>query len=288
MVIVGPTASGKTRLSVQLAKKFNGEIVSADSRQIYKSLDIGSGKDKHLYKNVPVHLLDIASPKRTFTVSQFQKQAFKTIDKIHERNRLPILCGGSGLYIKAVTEGLNFPVSKPDLKLRRKLAKKSLAQLLALLKKKDFKTYSNIDKHNRRRIERALEILIHTKRPLAPTATPPPYRMLILGLKTDKDKLKRNISKRLIERLDNGLIAEVKNLKKSLSDKRLNSLGLEYAWVNKYLNKQINRPQLVSGLSKAIIDFAKRQITWFNKNKQIIWMDGTDTATELVSDLVSK
>lgn len=278
LVIIGPTASGKTALAVKLARRFNGEIISADSRQIYRGLDIGSGKDIHLYTYTPKHLLDVVAPQKTFTVSQYQCLATKAIKNIHSRGRLPILCGGSGLYIDAITKGLNFPHSKPDLKLRRTLAKKTLPQLLLQLKKLDSSAYQKIDKHNRRRVERALEILQHTKKPLSEsrTATPPPYRILMIGIKVDRDELKKKITKRLQQRLDAGLIQEVKKLKKTLSDRRLNSLGLEYTWVNRFLNRQISKQELILGLSQAIANFAKRQMTWFKRDKKIKWINNNE------------
>lgn len=284
LVIVGPTASGKTALAVKLAKMFNGEIISADSRQVYKGLDIGSGKDKHLYTYTPIHLLDVISPQGVFTVSQYQRLATKAIKDIHNRGRLPILCGGSGLYINAITMGLKFPASKPDLKLRRALAKKSLPQLLTQLKRLDRKAYQKIDQHNRRRVERALEILLHTKKPLSESraVTPPPYRILMIGIKVDRDELKKKIIKRLEQRLGEGLIQEVKRFKRILSNQRLNSLGLEYAWVNHFLNRQISKQELILGLSGAIANFAKRQMTWFKKDKRIKWVKNLSEAIMLV------
>jgi tRNA dimethylallyltransferase len=275
LVIVGPTASGKTKLAVQLAKKLNGEIVSADSRQVYRGLDIGSGKDRASYGKVPVHMLDVASPKRTFTVSLYQSLATAAIADIVGRGKLPIMVGGSGLYVDSVTKGLVLPQSKPDQKLRKKLASKSLPQLLALLKKLDSDAFDAIDRKNRRRVERAIETLVHTGQPLSASrqSKPVPYQVETIGISVPVDELKRRIIKRLKSRLNKGLVEEVKRLKRQgISDKRLMNLGLEYSWVNRYIIGELSKRELMDGLTHAICQFAKRQMTWFKRDKRIKWI----------------
>lgn len=275
LAIVGPTASGKTRLGVALAQALDGEIVSADSRQVYRGLDIGSGKDRHEYGDVPVHLLDVASPKRVFTVAQYQKLAARAIDGIHRRGKLPILVGGSGLYVDSIIRGLGIPASKPDPKLRRKLATRTLPQLLAQLKRLDLAAYESIDRKNRRRVERALETILHTGKPLAQSRQiePVPYRVAAIGIAVPMDQLKLRIQRRLDDRLAHGLIAEVRNLRKSgISNRRLTNLGLEYAWVARFLGGEISRAELRDGLARAIYQFSRRQMTWFRRNPSIVWI----------------
>ena len=163
VVIVGPNASGKSDLAVKLAKKFNGEVVSADSRQVYKGMDIGTGKiTKEEMQGIPHYLLDVASPKRRFSVAQYQKKAIEAIKKIQKKGKLPILCGGTGFYVQAVVDGLVFPKVKPDWKLRKKLEQKSAKGLYEYLKKLDPERAKTIEKDNKRRLIRAIEIVLKT------------------------------------------------------------------------------------------------------------------------------
>lgn len=274
LAIVGPTASGKTRLAVLLAELLDGEIVSADSRQVYRGLDIGSGKDRHEYGDVPVHLLDVASPSRTFTVAQYQRLATKAIADIHRRGKLPILVGGSGLYVDSIIRGLGIPASKPDAALRRKLAARTLPQLLAQLKRLDPRAYASIDRKNRRRVERAIETVRHTGKPLAESRklNPVPYRVVTVGIAVPLDQLKLRIQRRLKDRLKQGLVAEVRGLRRTISDRRLTSFGLEYAWVTRYLSGELTRSELEIGLARAIYQFSRRQMTWFRRNPNIRWL----------------
>ena len=181
LVIVGPTSSGKTKLAVRLARRFGGEIVSADSRQVYRGMDIGTGKDLGDYGRVPYHLIDVASPKKQFTVAEYQRRAYRAIDDILKRGRLPIVCGGTGLYVTALTEGYVLPQNQKskikNQKLRKKLEKLNLEQLLGKLKTVDPATYRVVDKKNRRRVQRALEIFYLTGRPKSEQTTKqkPPY-----------------------------------------------------------------------------------------------------------------
>ena len=185
IVVLGPTASGKSELAVKLARKFNGEVVSVDSRQVYKGMDIGTGKvTKQEMAGVPHHLLDIASPKTRFNVSQYRKLALKAINKIFKKNKTPILCGGTGFYIQAVIDGILIPAVKPDWRLRDKLEKRGTKELFDLLKKLDPRRAKAIDKKNRRRLIRALEIVIKTKKPVPLLKKDPiPYPVLIIGVK---------------------------------------------------------------------------------------------------------
>ena len=287
IVILGPTASGKTDISIKLAKKFNGEIVSADSRQVYKALNIGSGKvTKKEMKGVPHHLLDVASPKRKFTVAQFQKLALKKIQQIQKRGDIPFLVGGSGFYIQSVVDGLIIPEVKPNWKLREKLERKSKAELFLMLKKLDSKRAESIDKNNPRRLIRAIEIVMATGKPIPKIRrrqTSPDFDILQIGIKKSPSELKKLIKKRLDKRLRIGMIVEVENLHKNgLSWKRLEELGLEYRYVAQYLQKKpsFDTTQDLSAYQEMIDKiqiesehFTKRQMTWFKRDKKIHWVN---------------
>ena len=316
IVILGPTASGKSDLAVKLAlylgskqvkKKFGiegAEIVSADSRQVYKGMDIGTGKiTKKEMQGIPHHLLDVASPKRRFTVIQFVKKAKEAIKKIYKKNKIPIVCGGTAFYIYALTEGLIIPEVKPDWKLRKKLEKLSPENLYQKLKKLDPQRAKTIEKNNKRRLIRALEIVIKTKKPVPKLKRKPEFNCLFIGIKKNKKELKHLIHKRLIKRLKQGMIKEVKKLKKTgLSWKRLEEFGLEYKWISLYLQDKIDYNQMIERLEKDICNFAKRQMTWFKKiaqeqlnseeetkrKKRIHWVKNFNQAKKLVMEFLKK
>ena len=285
IVVLGPTASGKSDLAVKLAKKFNGEIISADSRQVYKGMDIGTGKiTKKEMQGIPHHLLDVVSPKSKFTVAQYRKLTLKAIDKIFKKRKIPILCGGTGFYIQAVIDGIVIPEVKPDWKLRKKLELMTTKALFSKLKKLDQKRAKNIDKKNRRRLIRALEIVMKTKKPVPPLKKQPlPYSILMLGIKKEKNELRESIRKRLLKRLKQGMLEEVKKLHKSgVSWKRLEELGLEYRYVALYLQNKLTYSQMIEKLQKEIEHFSSRQMTWFNKDKRIRWIKKQPEAEKLV------
>lgn len=285
IVILGPTASGKSELAVKLAKKFKGEIVSADSRQVYKGMDIGTGKvTKEEMRGISHYLLDVASPKRRFTVVQYRKLALEAINKIHKKNKVPFLVGGTGFYIQSIVDGIVIPEVRPDWKLRKDLEKKSTQQLFNLLKKLDPKRANIIEQKNRRRLIRALEIIIKTRKPIPPFRKRPlPYPTLIVGIKKSSDELKKLIKRRLLKWLKNGLIAEVKKLKKSsLSWKRLEEFGLEYRYLAKYLQGKLNYQEMMEKLQKEIEHFTKRQMTWFRGDKRINWVENQKEAEKLI------
>ncbi len=290
LVIVGPNASGKSDLAVKLAKKFNGEVVSADSRQVYKGMDVGTGKiTKEKMQGIPHHLLDVASPKRRFSVAQFQKKAIETIKKIQKKGKLPILCGGTGFYIQSVVDGIVIPKVKPDWALRKKLEKKSCEQLYQQLKKLDPQRAKTIDKKNKRRLIRAIEIVLKTKKRIPPLKKKVMFDALIIGIKRDKEELKKRIRKRLLKRLKEGMIEEVKSLHESgVSWKRLEELGLEYRYIAFYLQGKLNYKEMATQLQKAIENYAKRQMTWFKKDKRILWVTTYKEAEKLVKKFLEE
>ncbi len=282
IVILGPTASGKSDLAVKIAKRFNGEIISADSRQVYKRLNIGSGKiTKREMKGIPHYLLDIASPRKTFTVSQYQKLAKAAIKKILKKNKMPIICGGTGFYIDTLIHNYQLPTVPPQPKLRKQLEKKPNKELFQQLKKLDPRRAKNIDRHNKRRLVRALEIILITNKPIPLIGTitrdsankkpiQSPYQILKIGIKKSPEELKKLIAERLKKRLRQGLIKEVENLHNppaggGLSWQRLDNLGLEYRYVSRYLRGLISKKEMIGTLEKEIYRYAKRQMTWFKR-----------------------
>jgi tRNA dimethylallyltransferase len=291
IAVVGPTAVGKTKLGVELAQKFNGEIVSADSRQVYKYLDISTGKDKGDYKKIPYHLLDIAEPNEEFNVTDFQKEAFGAIKEIIKRKKLPIIVGGSPFYVYAITEGWKFPKIKKDLNLRQKLNKKTLAELRQMLWHIDPKAYKTIDIDNPRRLIRAIEVCIlsgqefEKSKPIAK----PKYNFIFLGITFSNEELKNNIHKRLSERIKGGMIDEVKEIiaLKKASHQNLERMGLEPRFISYHLRRKINKKELHELLLKNIYLFAKRQMTWFRKDKRIKWVENTEEAEKKVKRFLS-
>lgn len=277
LVIVGPTASGKSDLAVELARKFNGEIISADSRQVYKGLDIGSGKiTKKEMKGIPHHLLSIASPKSVFTAERFKRLGKAAIKKILAKNKLPIIAGGTGLYIDTLIYDLDFPKVPPDIGLRKRLEKLSTEKLFVKLVKLDKTSAKRIDKHNRRRIIRAIEIVLNTGKPIPQLdilKKSSPYDLIKIGIKISPDKLKENIKRRLEKRLIVGMVREVRNLhKQGLSWKRLDDLGLEYRYISYYLRGLITYEEMKQKILSESYQYAKRQMTWFKRDPNIKWI----------------
>jgi len=278
LVILGPTATGKSGMAVRLAKKFNGEIISADSRQVYKGLDIGSGKitEKEML-GVAHHLLDIANPKRKFSVTDFKEKAEKTIEDILKRSRLPIICGGTGFYIQALVDNLILPEVAPNLSLRKKLEKKTPAELFEILKKLDPKRADLIEKQNPRRLIRAIEIAEEIGEVPEIKKENPRYNPLFIGLDLPDEILKQKIETRLNQRIKIGMIDEAKTLhNQGLSFKRMIELGLEYKFLAKYLKGEIAEKEMVGSLQTEIWHFVKRQRTWFRRDKRINWFEPSD------------
>ncbi|MDP3956489.1 MAG: tRNA (adenosine(37)-N6)-dimethylallyltransferase MiaA [bacterium] len=285
IVILGPTASGKSDLAVKIARflcspkikiKFgiNGaEIISADSRQVYRGLNIGTGKIKSgEMLGIRHHLLDVTSAKKQFTVVDYQKLASRALKEILKRNRAPIICGGTGFYIDALVYDYRLPEVKPDLKLRKKLARLRAATLHAMLMDIDPRRAKTIDPHNPRRLIRALEIVMHLNKPVPESPKKEsPYSVLKLGVTSPWPKLKQQIEMRLKKGINEGLLKEVSILhKRGLSWRRMRELGLEYRYAAEYLTGKIKTKQAFElELAQAIKNYAQRQITWFRKDPTI-------------------
>ena len=275
LVIVGPTASGKSDLAIKLAKKYNAEIISADSRQVYHGMNIGTGKvTKKEQKIIKHHLIDVVSPKKIFTADDFKKLGQKVLIDLASQSKLPIIVGGAGLYIDVLLGRVHIPEITPNPKLRRRLEKLPVEHLFKMLKKLDPQRAKTIESKNKRRLVRALEIVesigkvpsLNTKHKILDTK----YNILWIGLRPDN--LQKKIKIRLEKRLKQGMIKEVKKLHaRGVSWKRLHDLGLEYRWIAKYLRKEINYKDMKEGLLKDIIKYSKRQMTWFKRNKEIKW-----------------
>ena len=274
IVVLGPTSSGKSDLAVQLAKKWGGEVVSADSRQVYIGLNIGTGKvTKREMAGVPHYLLDVASPKRKFSVAKYKRRAEKAIDDILKRGKVPIVCGGTGFYIQAIVDNLTFPEVLPDEKLRARLGKKTTDELFKILKGIDPRRAKEIDAQNPHRLIRAIEIATHLGNvPHLVVGLPNKYKVLEIGIKTDDEKLKKRIYDRLIARLRVGMLAEVKRLhERGLSWKRMEELGLEYRFLSRYLRGKVSKDEMIEQLNTAIWQYARRQKTWFKRDNRIKW-----------------
>jgi tRNA dimethylallyltransferase len=279
LVIVGPTASGKSDLAVELALRFNGEVISADSRQIYKGLDIGSGKiTKKEMCGIPHHLLDVADPKKRFNVSEYKTLGEKALKQIVENKKLPIIVGGTGFYIDAITGRANLPEVPPNKNLREKLEKKTVGELFKILEKKDPQRAKNIDTKNKVRLIRALEIVDALGKVPKRKPAPSPYSFIFIGLQPDKNTLEQKIYHRLLERLP-GMIREAKKLHKDgITYKRMEELGLEYRYLARFLQNKITKEKMVKELFKEIKHYSKRQYTWFKRNKKISWFQPGDEA----------
>lgn len=277
LVVLGPTASGKTRLGVALARHLDGEIISADSRQVFRGMDIGTGKDLAEYGDLPCHLIDILDPGCEFNVFEFQHLFVEAFADITARSRLPVLVGGTGLYLESVLKGYRMVQVPGNPALRSELAGRPLGKLQELLRELNPRLHNTSDLLEHDRLVRAIEIAYyeqgHEPEPL-PEITP-----LIFGIRWEREELRRRITLRLQERLEQGLIEEVDRLhREGVPHERLEFYGLEYRFVSQHLRGALNRNDMFQKLNSAIHDFAKRQETWFRRMERngtvIHWLDG--------------
>lgn len=284
--ITGTNASGKSSLAIELAPKFDAEIVSADSRQVYKGLDLGSGKvTREEMKGVRHHLIDVAEPGEFFSLAHFQHLAYEAIDDIHQRGRRAFLTGGTGLYINAVADGYDLSGAAPDPALRRSVEEKTKEELIDIIKSKSEDALYGLDLNNKRRLERAAEKALSNdiKRPNKPR-----YETLILGVTWPRDELYERIRIRLDARLEEGMIDEVKNLMAcGVSDDFLYRLGLEYRYILMYLRGRFSDyDSFYKKLFMEIRHLAKEQMTWFRKRSDIVWIDMKDDPAGKCSDII--
>ncbi|WP_432822399.1 tRNA (adenosine(37)-N6)-dimethylallyltransferase MiaA [Trichloromonas sp.] len=279
LVILGPTASGKTRLGVAAAGALNGEIISADSRQVYRGMDIGTGKDLAEYGEVPYHLIDIVDPGYEFNVFEFQRRFFDTFADIHSRDRLPVLVGGTGLYLDAVLKGYRLVAVPENPELRRQLAELDNEQLTARLTSLRPQQHNTTDSLERERLVRAIEIAEGETAASAKLPPLPELHPLVFGVQWARTILRQRITARLKERLEQGMIEEVERLHRDgVPFETLEFYGLEYRFVAQFLKGELNRNDMMQKLNSAIHQFAKRQETWFRRMERqgtaIHWLDG--------------
>jgi tRNA dimethylallyltransferase len=285
IVVLGPTASGKSALGIQLAQHFHGEIVSADSRQVYRGLNIGSAKvTKAEQALVPHHLLDVADPRESYSVSQFQHDATIAIDGILARGALPLLVGGSPHYIQAVVDRLDIPAVAPQPMLRAQLEAQPLANLLQQLERLDPQSAHTIDRKNPRRVIRALEVCLVTGKPFSQQRkrTRPLYSALQIGIQWPRAELYERIDQRIDQRMQQGLLLEVQRLlEQGVSYERLEALGLEYRFVSRWLRGEfVSEADMVQRLKFASHDFTRRQLSWFRRDERSIWLEGGERLRE--------
>ncbi|GER87642.1 tRNA (adenosine(37)-N6)-dimethylallyltransferase MiaA [Dictyobacter vulcani] len=278
VVILGPTASGKSALGIALAQEFKGEIVSADSRQVYRGLDIGTAKVTPAERAmVPHHLLDVVEPQEIYSVSQFQQEAIAAIQAILQRGHQPFLVGGSPHYIQTVVDHFDIPTVAPQPELRARLEAQPLEQLLAELAVLDPASAAVIDRKNPRRVIRALEVCLVTGQPFSQQrgTSQPLYRCLLLGINWPRTVLYQRIDSRIDERMQQGLLKEVQDqLASGLTHERLDAFGLEYRFASRWLRGEFaSEAEMVQKLKYASHDFTRRQLSWFRRDKRIIWLD---------------
>jgi tRNA dimethylallyltransferase len=299
ITILGPTASGKTKIGAEVAYRLNGEIISADSRQVYRKMDLGTGKDYQDYKvhgvKIPYHLVNIHEPGYKYNVYEFQKDFLKSYKEILNRKKLPLLVGGTGLYIQAVLDKyqlIHVPVNQP---LREKLEHKSQEELVSLLKSFQMHLHNTTDLLQRKRTIRAIEIADYYWKNPSAYMDFPRINPLVLGIKLDRLVRRKKITTRLQKRLENGLVEEVSNLLKTVSKDDLIFYGLEYKMVTLYLIGELNYEEMIKKLEIAIHQFAKRQMTWFRRMEKsgftIYWIDGEwsmEKKLDYIHDLLSQ
>lgn len=299
LIILGATASGKTKLAIQVADALGGEIISADSRQIFKRMDIGTGKDLAEYsinnKNIPYHLIDILEPGERYHVDAFKKDFYNAFEKITSSGNLPILCGGTGMYIHSILQNQPYTAVPVNLQLRAELEILPKEELVIKLETYNAEQINYVDKSSKKRLIRAIEIAEFLNYNTLKKEDYPKFKPFVVGLKNEVEITRSNILKRLDYRLKNGMIEEVKQLiKDGVSEDTLIFYGLEYKFIVMYLNGEMTFDELQLKLGTAICQFAKRQNTFFRKMEKdgisIIWLDAnleTNHLKQQILEMVS-
>ena len=295
ITILGPTASGKTPVAAQLAAEIGGEIISADSRQVYRRMDIGTGKDLADYGEVPYHLIDICEPGTKYNLFQYQQDFFDVYQDIQSRGAVPILCGGTGLYIEAVLKGYKLSPVPQNPELRNSLEGKTLEELTKMLV--ELKAQNGSNMHNKTDVDscqraiRAIEIETYNLEHPVPLRELPPVDSILIGIDIDRELRRQKITRRLKARLDEGMIDEVKRLlDEGIPADDLIYYGLEYKFVTEYLIGKCSYDEMFTRLEIAIHQFAKRQMTWFRgmerRGFKINWIDATLPMEEKVAQII--
>lgn len=285
-MILGPTASGKTKLSLVLAKELNCEIISADSRQIYRGLEIGADAiSPQEQADIPHHLLTFLDPNQFYTLADYMKDAGKVINDIQKRQKIPMLVGGTGLYISSITEGYQMQKVAPDFGLRYRLQNEyeqhGAEYLYQQLQKLDPEAAAKIHPHNIRYVIRALEVNHLTKQNRQSTKGKSPYDVIYIGLDWPRDVLYERVNLRVHKQIKRGLVEEVKNLLAHLKPDSPAYSSLGFKEIAEYLKGNISLEEAIELVKKNTRNYAKRQLTWFRKNKDILWLDGAATEKEL-------
>jgi tRNA dimethylallyltransferase len=295
ITILGPTASGKTPLAASLAKEIGGEIISADSRQVYRRMDIGTGKDLEDYGDIPYHLIDIAEPGTKYNLFQYQQDFFDAYNNIIGRGKIPILCGGTGLYIEAVLKGYQLSPVPQNPELRKRLEDKALDELTQMLV--ELKQQNGSNMHNKTDVDscqraiRAIEIETYNLQHPVPRRELPPVDSVIIGVNIDREARRQKITNRLKARLEGGMVDEVRSLlNEGIPAEDLIYYGLEYKFVTEYVTGQTTYDEMFQRLEIAIHQFAKRQMTWFRGMERrgftIHWIDALLPMEEKVRTII--
>lgn len=302
IVITGPTASGKTGLALQLAKKFDGELINADSRQIYKGMDIATNKineetvikktikDEIVYfiDTIPIYLLDLVEPGQDFSLVQYKEAAIRKVKEVQKKGCLPILVGGTGLYISAIVDNLNIPQAPPDKKLRQKMEKIDIKDLFVQLQKVDPASAESIGPDNKRKIIRALEVYRTTGKPFSfqQKKGKPLFNILQIGIKTDRDELYEKIDQRVEKMIKTGLVEETEELMQKYDPNLPAMSGIGYKEIIHYLRSEMELKDAIQQIKFHTHQYARRQITWFKRDKQINWVEDYQKAEKLVTESI--
>jgi len=289
IAVVGPTASGKTALGVELARALDGEVISADSRQVYSDMDIIAGvPTMREMRNVPHHLLRVASPKHVYSAGRFLREGTRAMTQIAKRGRTPVIVGGTGFYTESLLGKTNLPEVQPNKKLRAELSGKTAAEMFEILQKIDPRRASEIDVQNPARLMRAIEIAqaLGAVPPLTESITAQNFDILWLGIKPSMEKLEEKIRARIASRMHKGAVAELQKLRAQISAKRIKELGAEFSLLADYVDKKITRSELVEMLAKWEMKYVTRQLRWHKRNKDIIWISGAEEALKLAQEFL--
>jgi tRNA dimethylallyltransferase len=277
LFIIGPTAVGKSGLALMLAKELNGEVISADSMQVYKGMDIGTAKpSKAELDAVPHHLIDIISPEKPYNVSDFIEHTLSAIEDVQKRNKLPIVAGGTGMYLFALLEGFDLPEIKRDASLRKALEAEDAEKLHARLEKVDPVTAKRLHINDKKRVIRALEVYELTGKPMSTLSAKGkvlPFEPVLIGLKMDRERLYKRIEARVDEMLKAGLVDEVRALLKKVDPDSTSMQAIGYKEVVKFIKGEWDRAEMVKMLKQNTRNFARRQMTWFRRFKDVKWFD---------------
>ena len=289
VVITGTNASGKSGLGIELAGMYGGEVISADSRQVFKGLDLGSGKvTKEEMRGVPHHLIDVAMPNDFFSLKDFQSKAYEAVDDVIKRGKIPFLVGGTGLYVNSVVDGYNLNGEKPDPKIREEVLNLSIDEIKERLRRLNPAALERVDLNNKRRLERALERALTGNGDELESVKK--YDTLVLGVTWERKELYERIRERLDKRLSEGMIDEVKRLREEgATDDFLYRLGLEYRYILMYLRGEFESYEaFYDKLFTEIRHLAKEQMTWFRKRKDIVWIDMADDPVKRSKALIDE